>query len=259
MVTKLCAGLVAMAAVAASGLALSGPGQACCAPGSECCYAGSLCCAGEPTGQPAADGPGQEAVKPVELPKAPAKAGCKCCAGDDAKAEKPAKAAERKPGSVTEGAADKAKEAAADLAKGPIDIAAAAEGTDAKVEAFVAEKEKLVEDKRQRMVGSLVQIIQNNPYYRGKASVLFRLAELEWESARYHYFLQRKKWEKEYEAFLDGTVKVQPPEPKPDYSQALSYYKQILQEFPQYDRLDEVMYYLGKGLVTASKAKQGAS
>lgn len=92
MVTKLCAGLVAMAAVAASGLALSGSGQACCAPGSECCYAGSLCCAGEPGGQPAADGPGQEAAKPVELPKAPAKAGCRCCAGDDAKAEKPAKA-----------------------------------------------------------------------------------------------------------------------------------------------------------------------
>lgn len=168
-------------------------------------------------------------------------------------------AGEKKLGSSTAGAADKAKAAAADLAKGPIDISAAAEQTDAKVEAFVAEKEKLVEDKRQRMIGSLVQIIQNNPYYAGKAGVLFRLAELEWESARYHYFLTRKKWEKEYEAFLDGTVKVQPPEPKPDYSQALTYYKQILQEFPQYERLDEVMYYLGKGLVTAGKSKEGAS
>lgn len=35
---------------------------------------------------------GQDAPKPIELPKPPAKAGCKCCAGEDAKAEKPAKA-----------------------------------------------------------------------------------------------------------------------------------------------------------------------
>lgn len=30
-------------------------------------------------------------AKPVELPKAPAKAGCKCCAADEPKADKPAK------------------------------------------------------------------------------------------------------------------------------------------------------------------------
>ena len=35
---------------------------------------------------------GQTVPKLIELPKEPAKAGCKCCAGDDAKAEKPAKA-----------------------------------------------------------------------------------------------------------------------------------------------------------------------
>jgi copper chaperone len=92
MVTKLFAGLMAMAAMTATGLALSSSGKSCCAPGSECCYAGSSCCIGDATVQPAADGPGQEAAKPVELPKAPAKAGCKCCAGDDAKAEKPSKA-----------------------------------------------------------------------------------------------------------------------------------------------------------------------
>lgn len=35
---------------------------------------------------------GQEVPKPIELPKAAAKAGCKCCAGEDEKAAKPAKA-----------------------------------------------------------------------------------------------------------------------------------------------------------------------
>ena len=40
----------------------------------------------------AASASGQDAPKPIELPKTPTKAGCKCCAGVDAKAEKPAKA-----------------------------------------------------------------------------------------------------------------------------------------------------------------------
>jgi copper chaperone len=69
MVTKLFAGLVAAAAVAVAGLAWAGPGKSCCTPG--------------------ADGPGEDA-KPLELPKASTKAGCKCCAPDDGKGEKAA-------------------------------------------------------------------------------------------------------------------------------------------------------------------------
>lgn len=108
MVTKLFAGLVAAAAVAASGLALAGSGKSCCAPGADCCYAGSPCCtdccaAGAACCSPGspccgeeialfAAGPVEDA-KPAELPKAAAKAGCKCCAADDGKgaADKPAK------------------------------------------------------------------------------------------------------------------------------------------------------------------------
>lgn len=45
MLTKLFAGLVVLAGVSASGLALAGPGTSCCYPGSECCYPGSPCCA----------------------------------------------------------------------------------------------------------------------------------------------------------------------------------------------------------------------
>ena len=88
MVTKLFAGLAAAAAVAATGLAWAGAGQSCCAPAAGCCYPGSPCC-GEDPSPFAADGPGDEA-KPAELPKAAAKAGCKCCAADDGKGEKAA-------------------------------------------------------------------------------------------------------------------------------------------------------------------------
>lgn len=105
MVTKLFAGLVATAAVAACGLALAGSGKSCCAPVADCCFPGSPCCTdccvpggacctpgspccGEPTALPA-DQPADDA-KPAELPKAAAKIGCKCCAPDDGKGEKAA-------------------------------------------------------------------------------------------------------------------------------------------------------------------------
>lgn len=128
-----------------------------------------------------------------------------------------------------------------------------------RLEGFIAEKEKLISEKRRSMIRSLQDILSKNPYYAGKAGVLFRLAELEWEEAQYRYFLDRKRFEKEYEAFLEGSVRVQPPEPKPDFTTALNYYKQILKEFPSYERIDQVMYYLGYGLIRAGKEKEGAS
>ncbi len=133
------------------------------------------------------------------------------------------------------------------------------EAQERRLEGIIAEKEKLISEKRRSMIRSLQDILARNPYYAGKAGVLFRLAELEWEEAQYRYFLERKKYEKEYEAFLDGSVKVKPAEPKPDYSKALAYYKQILKEFPNYERIDQVMYYLGYGLIRAGKEKEGAS
>jgi len=101
-----------------------------------------------------------------------------------------------------------------------------------KVEGFIAEKEREISEKRQAMMRGLVSILAKYPPGPQKAGVLFRLAEQEWEEARYRYLAARKRYEKEYEAFLDGSVKVQPVEPKPVYSSALNYYKQILREYP---------------------------
>lgn len=128
-----------------------------------------------------------------------------------------------------------------------------------KMEGFIAEKEKMISEKRQNMLRGLQTILVKYPPGPKKAGVLFRLAELEWEEAQYRYFIERKKYEKEYEAFLENPKLPQPPEPKPDYSSALNYYKQILREYPDYERIDQVMYYLGYGLIMAGNEKEGAS
>ncbi|MCB9521828.1 MAG: tetratricopeptide repeat protein [Myxococcales bacterium] len=130
---------------------------------------------------------------------------------------------------------------------------------DAELESFVADKEKQLSQVRQRQIVDMRQILKKDPLYKRKADLLFRIAEKEWAEGKYRYFLERKEYDKQYEEYLKGTLKKSPEEPSPDYSKALVEYKALLKEFPNYKRIDEVMFYLGQGLITAGKKKEGAS
>ena len=138
-----------------------------------------------------------------------------------------------------------------------VDALQAAE--DAATEKLIADKEKKLSEVRQRQITQMRSILQKNPLYKKKADLLFRIAEKEWDEAKYRYFLDRKLYDLQYEKYLDGTLKKKPVDPKPDYAMALTEYKKLLKEFPNYRRIDEVMFYLGRGLITASKKKEGAS
>lgn len=127
------------------------------------------------------------------------------------------------------------------------------------VDQLIAEKEAKLSEVRQRQIEQMRSILQKDPLYKKKADLLFRIAEKEWDEAKYRYFLQRKEYDKQYQAYADGTLKRKPDEPKPDYGKALEEYKKLLKEFPNYERIDEVMFYLGRGLITAEQQKQGAS
>ncbi|MEE2755885.1 MAG: tetratricopeptide repeat protein [Myxococcota bacterium] len=129
----------------------------------------------------------------------------------------------------------------------------------AEIEKLVTGMEKRLSKVRQRQIKKMRDILAKNPLYRNKANLLFRIAEKEWDEAKYRYALARADYEKRYEAFLNETLKVKPKEPEADYSKALNEYQQLLKEFPNYRRIDEVMYYLGKGLITAGKKRQGAA
>lgn len=123
----------------------------------------------------------------------------------------------------------------------------------------IAAKEKRLSEVRQRQLREMRNILKKNPLYKNKADLLFRIAEKEWDEAQYRYFLERADYDKQYEAWSNGTLKQKPDEPEPDYGLALVEYKKLLKEFPNYRRLDEVMYFLGRGLIQAEKKKEGAS
>jgi cellulose synthase operon protein C len=116
----------------------------------------------------------------------------------------------------------------------------------------IAENEKKMSDARQRMITSLDQILsQAGPKYAARYARLFQRAELEWEEAKYQYFMARKAYE-ETTAKLPADVKA-PPEPKPDFSAAIATYRKIVVENPEFDRIAQVRYHLGYALIQAEK------
>jgi len=109
---------------------------------------------------------------------------------------------------------------------------------------------------RREQISKLEQLLREHPYYENKADVYYRLAEAYWEEARYQNLVAMKEYDSKSEAFEKGLLKEQPAVPKEDYSTSLEYYRRILREFPEYMRLDEVLYYLGKGAMQQGKSSK---
>lgn len=117
------------------------------------------------------------------------------------------------------------------------------------VKQLQAQKSKIRTDS----INKLEDLLRRNPYYAGKADVYFRLAEFYWDEQKYQYLLLRDQYDKQYEQFERGTLTTEPNEPREDFSTSLGYYRKILQEFPDYPRIDEVIYYLGRGALSQGK------
>lgn len=158
-------------------------------------------------------------------------------------------------------ALETAEAAAANVVKPDDGKGAIAPPDDDLMEERLAANEKKLSKVRKRQIKQMRKILKKNPLYKKKADLLFRIAEKEWDEAKYGYFLTRKQYDKRYDAFLNGTLKKRPEEPTADYSKALVEYQKLLKQFPNYKRIDEVMFYLGRGLIAAGKKtrKQGAS
>ncbi|MBU1433089.1 tetratricopeptide repeat protein [Myxococcota bacterium] len=152
-----------------------------------------------------------------------------------------------------------AESAAKNVIKPKEDAEALRQVEDSKTEQKIAEKEEQLSKVRQDQIRKMRKIIKDKPLYKKRADLLFRIAEREWDEAKYRYFLARKEYDKQMEQLHSGLLKKEPVEPKPDYSLAITEYKKLLKEFPNYPRLDEVIFYLGRGLHAADQKKQGAS
>jgi tetratricopeptide (TPR) repeat protein len=133
------------------------------------------------------------------------------------------------------------------------------EQAEALVNEAVAAKMRAISDKRRENIVKLQQLLDNPDYRKDQdraPKVMHMLAEAYWEEGLYQYLQKRSDWDKAMASFNSGTLAEQPAEPIENYSQSLDLYRRVLREFPNYVRIDEVYYYLGKGAVKEGKAKK---
>jgi len=124
----------------------------------------------------------------------------------------------------------------------------------------IAELKEQLEQKNRKMIDKLDRLIKNDPHNDSKPDWMFQKAELMWELRHMTYLRKRSAYMKCMESARQGTTpESECEEPKPNYSQAQQIYKEILQQYPNYQRQDEVIFRLGQGLMEAGKTGQGVS
>lgn len=112
---------------------------------------------------------------------------------------------------------------------------------------------------RQKKIKELEEIIKKRPNDPRNAEIYFMLAETYWEELRYEYLKKRKQYEEAMAKYEKGILTTKPEEPSEDYSISIEYYRRILREFPDYARVDEVLYHLGKAALSEGKTKKDAN
>ena len=90
-----------------------------------------------------------------------------------------------------------------------------------------------------------------------KAEMLMRLAELYWEQSKYEYATEMRKYDEEYEKWFNLAAEQQKKqaEPKVEATRSTAYtrkaienYRVILQNYPNYPRIDEALFFLAFSL-----------
>ena len=90
-----------------------------------------------------------------------------------------------------------------------------------------------------------------------KPDLIFRLAENWWEETHYQWLLEGAEYMKQLDAWdkLPETRRgPKPTQPVENYQKSIEYYEKILQQYPSYPRLDEVLYRLGNAALQQGKA-----
>ncbi len=125
-----------------------------------------------------------------------------------------------------------------DLPQQPLD-----ERSQATLQGLIAQREQAAADKREQAIVLLEAFIAETPKEaRELPDALLRLSELRWEDARADFLAAYAVWQKQPE-------RARGPEPKPDFTVSLALYQRILDDYPDYARLDLVLYMRAMALV----------
>jgi tetratricopeptide (TPR) repeat protein len=123
-----------------------------------------------------------------------------------------------------------------------------------------------VASKRREQIDSLKKIIGLSPDQKEVPSLLFRLAELYWEESKYYFFESNRKDDEVIHA-MNRKDKAAEERAKSEKEEllakskeftrlAIDRYSEIIQKYKDYERTDEVLYFLGRDLMDAGEERK---
>ncbi len=123
-----------------------------------------------------------------------------------------------------------------------------------------------VADKRREQIESLKRIIELSPDQKEQPSLLFRLADLYWEESRYYFFEASRKDDDLIRALAakDKAAEAQARAQKEQLNgqrdvyakKAIDTYTEIVQRYKDFERTDEVLYFLGYNLMELGEERK---
>ncbi len=114
-----------------------------------------------------------------------------------------------------------------------------------------------LEGRYESQIDRFRQLIESQPYDAQRPNWMFQKAELLWELRNMEYVRERSEFNACMDAVYAETIdESECAEPQPQYAEPQRLYESVLQEFPDYQRLDEVIFRLGSGLLDAGEGAQ---
>lgn len=91
------------------------------------------------------------------------------------------------------------------------------------------------------------------------AEIRYRIASREWAAADAMFAVDRARFEKQTERYLNGLVEEPPVPPEPVYGNAVMELRRLVDEHPTYAHADRALFFLGRGLFAGDQADEGAA
>jgi len=126
-----------------------------------------------------------------------------------------------------------------------------------------------VASKRREQIETLQKIIQLGPSENEAPNLVFRLAELYWEESKFFFFESNRKDDeiivaraaKNETALRQAQAEKKAAANKSETYQALAIdqYRTIVRKYPKYERMDEVLFFLGHNMWDSGKEKDAVT
>jgi TolA-binding protein len=118
-----------------------------------------------------------------------------------------------------------------------------------KVEDLRGKLELQVSAKRAEQINYLKQILQIGTEESEKPNLYFRLGELYWEESQWYFFKSEESSTKEEKQAAQN-------EQRRYQEDTLSLYQRVVNDYPRFERTDEVLFFLGKGLIDLGREEE---